>query len=181
MYSLYACSLSQSISIIAVEPAPNNLKYLIENIGLNSFSARFTVISNPLASRVFNGTLVNPDQRPGASGAQVQDVFSSAGHEITTVTGDLLVQKNGLNDGILKIDVDGNEMDILLGFERSLKEKRFRSVLVELTEFNFNEINLFMLECGLVEDLSYRTLPLHSDSRRKANGKSESNTVFTLR
>ena len=89
--------------------------------------------------------------------------------------------KNGLNDGILKIDVDGNEMDILLGFERSLKEKRFRSVLFELTEFNFNEINLFMLECGLVEDLSYRTLPLHSDSRRKANGKSESNTVFTLR
>jgi len=179
MYSLFAASLSQSICIIAVEPAPNNSKYLSENIQLNNFSNRFTIVSQPLASKVFEGSLANPDQRPGATGAQVHEESTLGELQITTTTGDFLVEQSAIYDGILKIDVDGNELDILSGFEKSLKEKRFRSILVELTGSNINQITEFMGDCGYVEDLWYRALPEHSDSRRRASGKSESNTVFT--
>lgn len=180
MYSLFAASLSQSVFIVAVEPAPNNSRYLSENIQLNNFSNRFILVSQPLASKVFRGSLANPDQRPGATGAQVHKESTLGEHQITTITGDFLVEQSAIYDGILKIDVDGNELDILIGFEKSLKEKRFRSILVELTESNINQITLFMRECEYVEDLSYRSLPEHSDSRRRASGKSESNTIFII-
>ena len=55
------------------------------------------------------------------------------------------------------------------------------SVLVELTGSNINQISAFMLDCEYVEDLSYRALPDHSDSRRRASGKSESNTIFIIK
>ena len=180
MYSLYAASLSQSIYIVAVEPAPNNFRYLSENIQLNNFSNRFNLVSQPLASKVLKGSLANSDQRPGATGAQFQRDSYLGKDSITSTTGDFLVEQIAIIDGILKIDVDGNELDILRGFKKSLKGKRFRSVLVELTGSNINEITSFMCDCGYVEDLSYRELPEHSDSRRKASGKSESNTVFIV-
>ena len=114
------------------------------------------------------------------TGAQIHKESTFGEHQITTTTGDFLVEQSAIYDGILKIDVDGNELDILIGFEKSLKEKRFRSILVELTGSNINQITVFMRDCGYVEDLSYRTLPEHSDSRRRASGKSESNTIFVI-
>ena len=180
MYSLFAASLMRTLRIIAIEPAPNNLQYLIENVELNKFSDRIQVVSKPLASSVFQGTLSNPDQRPGATGAQVKSEFSSDPRKITTTTGDLLVAEHSVFNAILKIDVDGNELDILQGFRESLIGKRICSVLVELTEANNDEIVLFMNECGFEEDLSFRKIPGHSDFRRKESGRSERNTIFKI-
>jgi len=179
MYSLYACSLMKSLRIIAVEPAPNNLQYLIENIGMNNFSDRFQVVTRPLASSIFQGTLSNPDKRPGATGAQVRKDLSLDASQIMTITGDLLVEQYRVLNAILKIDVDGNELDILHGFKESLILKLVRSVLVELTEANSNEIAHFLNQCGFEEDCSFRNVPGHSDIRRKESGKSERNTIFS--
>jgi hypothetical protein len=80
---------------------------------------------------------------------------------------------------IIKIDVDGNDFDILKGAKKSLMNKDIVSILIESSENHQNEISKFLLKFGFESDDRFNNLANHSDVRRKAQDKIERNRVYT--
>lgn len=80
----------------------------------------------------------------------------------------------------MKIDVDGNEIEILEGMSRALRESGMKSILIE-----FNDENKFFGWSGRLEklgffiDFRYENLPNHSRIRRQASGQGARNYIFT--
>ena len=179
MYSLFAATLNENISVISVEPVPNNINVLRENIGLNDLANRMNIEVNPLSDVEGQLFLVNDDLRPGSSGAQLIDNKRVNSVEVKVVTGDSIIRKYSVKDAILKIDIDGDEFKVLNGFKESLRIGVFRSVLVECTDSNLESIKTFLSKMEYEEDLSFENTEGHSRLRRLANNKIEINRIFT--
>jgi FkbM family methyltransferase len=178
MYSLFAATLNENIRVISVEPALNNINVLRENIELNELTNRINIEINPLSDEEGQLFLVTDDLRPGASGAQLVDQKSVNSVEVNAVTGDSLITKHLVKDGILKIDIDGDEFKVLKGFKESLQNGLIRTILVECTNSNLESIKTFLFAMGYKEDLSFENIAGHSRLRRTANNKIEINRIF---
>ena len=179
MYSLFAATLNENICVISVEPVPNNISILRQNIELNDLTNRMNVEVNPLSDVEGQLFLVNDDLRPGSSGAQLVDNKSNNSLEVKVVTGDSIIRKYLIKDAILKIDIDGDEFKVLNGFKESLRVGVFRSILVECTDSNLESIKSFLYKMGYEEDISFENTEGHSRFRRLANNKIEVNRIFT--
>lgn len=186
IYSLYASSVSSKVKIIAVEPVGQNFMELEKNILRNNKQDQITSFQMALSKISGKGILLNVDERLGSSGAQIQ--ISENGKSATTVvmTGDDLLQKmNGikLQNGLgvmLKVDTDGNELDVLRGFEVSFNNGQIHSVLIETHPSNRNGIEEFLLSKKLAEDKSYLEIEGHSDHRREAKGNLERTKIYSI-
>ena len=179
MYSLFAASLNKKLCAIAVEPVPNNINVLRQNIQLNDLENRINVEVTPLSDVEGQAYLVNNDLRPGSSGAQLVDSKSMDSVEMRAMTGDSIIAKYSITDAILKIDIDGNEFKVLVGFKESLRNGFIQSILVECTDSNIESIKTYLEELGFEEDLSFENTAGHSKLRRIANNKIEINRIFT--
>ena len=80
-----------------------------------------------------------------ASSKDIQDLGNS--ELIESLTLDILLNKV-VGQKILKIDVDGNDFDILQGAEESLISKDIVSVLIESPEMQQYEIGNFLARFG---------------------------------
>jgi len=178
MYSLFAASLNENLYAIAVEPVPNNIDVLRQNIQLNDLQNRIIVEVDPLSDVEGQAFLVNNDLRPGSSGAQLVESESIDSVEMRAVTGDSIITKYSITDAVLKIDIDGNEFKVLVGFKESLRNGFIRSILVECTGSNIESIKTFLEEQGFEEDLSFENTAGHSKFRRIATNKMEINRIF---
>ena len=79
---------------------------------------------------------------------------------------------------LIKIDTDGNELDVLKGFLGSFEAGLIATVLVETHPSNRNEIEAFFSELNFWEDESYLKLDGHSNHRREAKGNKERTKVY---
>jgi FkbM family methyltransferase len=181
MYSLFAATLNESIKIISVEPVVNNLEFLYQNILLNGFESQIEVEPSPLWSEEGFAIIQNEDFRPGASGAQVKKSKKVSSNTVHTLSGDYLFQKHSISSALLKIDVDGSELEILRGFEKSFRLKKIVSVLVECTQSKINQITTFLESYGFVELTDYENVPGHSRLRRALKQNAEMNKIFRLK
>jgi hypothetical protein len=123
--------------------------------------------------------LINSDTRPGSSGAQVSLTDSSNSISVEAVTGNLIVDMYQIKKAYLKIDIDGAELGVLLGFKEALSKGCIHSILVECTDSNVHEIKEYLDEFGFYEDLSFENIEGHSKLRRQVNQKAEMNKIFT--
>jgi FkbM family methyltransferase len=58
-------------------------------------------------------------------------------YKVPTITLDSLIEKKNIKSiDILKIDVDGSELDVLEGLKKSLKNNRIKILLTEINEIN---------------------------------------------
>lgn len=114
-FSLYA---AQHASIVyAVEPEPNNLQALKNNIALNKLN-NITVVPFGISDR--NDTAVISDMG-GGSTIKDDGIF---GTEIELITLDaLFANYNIKNVDVLKIDVEGSELEIILGASKETLNK----------------------------------------------------------
>lgn len=181
IYTLYWCSLDSSLSAISVEPSQNNLNLLTENIFLNEFTKRVRIINTPLASQNFSGFYEESDHRPGSSSFKFYpdaDLNPERGSAIRSLTLDSLFNES-LGSKILKIDVDGNDFDILKGAEKSLIAGDILSVLIESSIEQQNEIKKYLEKFGYESDKRFNGTVNHSDVRRIAKGNIERNRIYT--
>ncbi len=80
---------------------------------------------------------------PGHEHASIHDLegvsYSSVGQNaIEVVKGDSLMEESQLNSiDLLKLDIEGAEMDALIGFEKAFREKKIRAI-----QFEYGYINI---------------------------------------
>lgn len=106
--------------VIAVEPEPHNLKALENNIAINNMAHMITVA--PVGISDHRGTAVIGDD---GGGATIKDGLSaSQGATIELITLDDLFDRYGVEKvNVLKIDVEGSELEIITGASRKQLEK----------------------------------------------------------
>jgi hypothetical protein len=111
---------------------------------------------------------------------------SSGGIQVPVYTGDELLssdldrlEKNS-QQVMIKIDTDGNELDVLLGFSETFDRRLIATVLVETHPTNRDGIEEFMRAKNFYENKSFLEVEGHSDHRRAAKGNSERTKIYSL-
>lgn len=141
VYTLFAAS--RGVGVIAFEPSRINHKRLCENVALNEFVG-VECLRLGLGSRAER------------KGFQEYNIIGESGHQLgigdncVVTTGDDLILKGYAQPDYIKLDVDGQEEDILRGCARVLY-KGVRSVLVEVNDY----FGIF----GIMKSFGYREKP----------------------
>jgi len=163
-YSLYYAKLFQSkvANVFSFEPQSQNLILLNENIKLNILNKKIVVISNTL---YLNNTITKFTTLdlfwPGISRGTIRkNNYSSfklfkKGSKIETLglsfTIDFLVENRILpTPNLIKVDVDGNEKEIIQGAMKTLKKTECQTILIEINS-NLNFIKNTLSSLGFKE------------------------------
>jgi FkbM family methyltransferase len=140
LYSLYAAKRRPACRVFAFEPESHNFGSLCGNLLLNRVE-NVTPCFFPLSNREAFAPFYVYDLRPGGALHSLGRPSSlREGPPLLTtgtiaVTIDVLVSRHGLPaPDLLKLDVDGNEEQILDGAAIVLASGSLRSILVEVTE-----------------------------------------------
>ena len=153
LYSIYAASKFQNIDITAFEPSTSNLRILSRNISINNLSDRIKINQFPLSNKENQFlNMLEPEFIEGWSMNSFGENIDFEGKSFTpknkykvygTSINYLLESKILEIPDYIKIDVDGIEHLILKGGLNFLKEKKLKSISVELNEKfeeQFNEV-----------------------------------------
>lgn len=183
IYSLFALTTGAYSRVIAVEPMPLNFNALKTNIKLNELEDKAILYNQPLYSHTLMVNFEFNDERVGSSGGQVVEDPSNTEKintaQVQTLTGDDLIEANQIKQCVIKLDVDGLELEILKGFKKSLSKNLISSILVEATIHNKEEIEYFLNENSFYIDNRFDILTNHSTVRRTVSGSSERNLIFS--
>jgi FkbM family methyltransferase len=163
IYSLYAAQrIGQRGHVYAVEPHLRNAVALIDNIAVNGFTDRITVLTCALAERPRTARFQYDEWLPGSSGSQLADTISENAEARLAAPGiselkiaqsiDALVGQGAIpSPKVVKIDVDGLEPLILAGMQTTLTSaSRPRTLQVECTPSNAGQIEAILRGCGYV-------------------------------
>lgn len=137
-YSLVAATVESTASVFAFEPAYKNYAALCDDIVLNDLGRRITPLPFTLGRQTGLGVLRH---RRLAAGAARHDSRAD-GEAAAAWAYEQPVPVLALDDAValfglpapshVKLDVDGAELDVLAGAERTLRDERLRSLLVEV-------------------------------------------------
>lgn len=130
VYSLYAAS--RGVRVVALEPDVENFKALTENIALNDYQIR------AINRALWDKSGIQRFSHGPEAGMSTGRVGKGEGY-IPVITGEDLVREVEPPDYI-KIDIDGGELQVLLGLGNVLH--RVQEVLLEITENYFNIFRL---------------------------------------
>lgn len=148
-------------TVFAFEPSYGSYARLCENILLNGLTA--TIVPVPLLVGSTSGlrVLAYRDTAPGASRHRLQEEGSAAlqrtkfkpGHiaqKLLSMSLDDLVETCDLPPPtLMKIDVDGGELDVLRGARKALSSEAMRSVILEMEPGLVEPCMQLLKECGL--------------------------------
>ncbi|WP_254768930.1 FkbM family methyltransferase [Salinilacihabitans rarus] len=141
IYTCFAAAKLQSGGVISIEPNPNNVARIEENLALNGLSAE--VHERALMAERDEGVLrIYEDADAGAFGFLSEDGSPVRSESLTidptesvrveTTTGDALVDGGVPTPDVLKIDVEGAELDVLRGLERTITREGVRVIYVDV-------------------------------------------------
>lgn len=161
VYSCYVSGCLDTGSVIAFEPHPDNLILLKRNLGMNESSYR--VCEYALSDEEGRGNLsLETSSEDGGKYS-----LSAAGHvesvSIPVIRGDELVRRKHLPEpDIIKIDVEGAEMNVANGLRETLLQSNCRHVYCEIhpekmTQFGTHPEQLTQY----MSDLGFENLLLH--------------------
>lgn len=120
IYTVLACVANPELRVVAFEPNPFKLPQLRSNVAANGLRDRVTVIGEALSSGSGTAALSIPrdDSTASLTGAGPGDQVV----DVVVTTGDLAL--DGLRVGLVKIDVEGLETEVLAGMSRILSIHR---------------------------------------------------------
>jgi FkbM family methyltransferase len=176
-----AARLSGRGTVVAVEPSAPTFARLCENIVLNGFESIIVPVPVPLAATETLSSFAYRDRQPGQTrhlfdGTPWQPGVRKAAdytQPVLTVTLDHLVNHFNLPaPTLIKLDVDGAEMQVLLGARATLRSASVRSLIVELRGNEATAIARMLEDAGL--KLSNR----HEHAEGSGSGRSWA-AIFT--
>ena len=142
---IYSCYFAKSNrgKAYSVEPSILNLPTLMKNIGLNKLHDKITIVAHAVTDKTCVGNMELSSEEAGGAfntfakineSSSSRDEAANLTYSSLAYSLDDLVFKFGLIDkpNFLKIDVDGNELEILVGAEKILKSAQLKSVLIEV-------------------------------------------------
>lgn len=132
MYSLIA-SHQPGVNVYSFEPHPFTFNCLLENISLNKLEK--TIRPFQLALSDSNGYVLFSNGR-GVSTNKIEEkpLNNLNTIQVGAITGDSFCEKHKAAPDIIKIDVEGRESKVLLGFENTIKNVKI--VMVESKSIN---------------------------------------------
>ena len=115
---LFAQWVGPAGHVIAFEPAPASIEGLRRQLALNHLAARVEVVEAAVAGTVGSASF----ECDGASGANALGTGARDARTITvaTTTIDAFCAAHGVRPDVIKIDVEGAELDVLRGARQTL-------------------------------------------------------------
>ena len=165
IFSLYA-ALVENVRVVAIEPSSESFATLNVNIRLNNLDKKIDSYCLGASDETKLAKLYMKDTGSGSSHNTVGKSenqfgsFKAKGHQaIFAIRLDDLAELEGsLKPDHIKLDVDGNEPEIIRGASKVLKSAK--SVLIEIEGKNYSEnfkkIRLSLEKTGLIEDKTWR-------------------------
>ena len=144
LYSIYNSLKNQNSKTIAFEPSSSNLRILSRNISINNLQDKIEIFQIPLSNVQNKFLLMREAQYIEGSGLNTfganfnyegKVIESNNNYKIFGSTINYFLRNNILDiPDHIKIDVDGIEHFILEGANEFLKEKKIKSILIEVNE-----------------------------------------------
>ena len=129
--------------VFSFEPVTSNLKILKQNIKLNGFTC-IKIIPKALADKRGKATLLLTRHHGGATlsslGISPPDVSGEIEVELETID-DLMAEEQLRIPKLIKLDVEGAEMVVLKGMEKTLKEHH-PALIYELDSSELNQLEV---------------------------------------
>jgi FkbM family methyltransferase len=125
--------------VLAFEPNPNARKQLVENLALNGCENAIVVPAAVAASTGRAYLHVPASDDPSFSSLEGGRFAEGAPLQVDTTTVDDAVAEHGLRPSAMKIDVEGMELEVLRGAERTLADAR-PLLIVEVSEQSAPEV-----------------------------------------
>jgi len=180
LYSLVAASLvGDGGKVYAVEPHAVNVMSLMQNVAANQFQGRVHVISTALhhSTGVFDFNYYSLE--PGSAMSQLGETKDGYDKEFEPIVSELklavsvddLISRHQMTPpNHVKIDVDGNELQVIEGMKNLLRgHNRPRSVQVEINKRYKSELLALLLNCSYVESQKHYTAAGESALARGAD------------
>jgi len=186
IYSLYCAVMHSKGEVWAFEPDNNNFERLCDNVRLNEFyhvMPWHRAISDTNEKTVFYEIF----DQIGSSGGQIlkrPEEFISK-HDILARTVDimaLLAMGFFRRPQYIKIDIDGQELNVVKGMSETIKNPALKSVLIEIDQTDpgkVSQITLAFLDAGFTVNNRFNQMRPHSTERREREGINVRNVVFT--
>ena len=148
LYSIYASITHPECEVISFEPSSNNLRVLSRNISINNLEKSIKIFTNPLTDKGKKFLMMQHNEfNEGGALNSFGENFNFEGKKyfypmnyqlLGFSIKDILDNKFLEIPDYIKIDVDGIEHLILSGAGEYLKDKKIKSISVEINE-NFNK------------------------------------------
>ena len=181
IYSLFCAAIHPKSIIVAFEPHPINFARLVGNIIDNGFNGRLKAHQFMIADATREAYFDFKDIEPGCTGGQMVKPMNNRIDHCRSLD-DLITYSFDFDmPNHIKIDIDGQEDNVIKGMSGILKDGRLKSVLVELDQSknSFHEIVLSFLENEFTMNNKFNCLKPHSTDRRIKEGINVRNVIFT--
>ena len=156
VYSIYYAKLFNS-KVFSFEPSFRNLDLLYRNIKLNNLLEYINIIPTPIHEKEIIGFFLKENNLAGEARATFKTDLKNV-RDVKTLSFSLdffVLNKIIDKPNIIKIDVDGNEIDVLRGAKDTLKDDFCRSILVEIRKSTEDQVSNILKSCGFTKDLSF--------------------------
>lgn len=142
-YSAEVLGFNQRVNVYAFEPHPDTFQRLSEKFNENK---RITILNKGLSESVGFLELYDYENKDGSQHAslfsevitEIHGAGKSVSHKVSLTTLDDFIEENSIDIiTLLKIDTEGNELQVLRGGIVALKSKKIAAI-----HFEFNEMNV---------------------------------------
>jgi FkbM family methyltransferase len=185
LYSLFCASKYPDMQIHAFEPGTANYKALLNNIESNGYQNitphKLAVSDRPDIWGNFYEISDDSGASGGQFGAKLEGTAYASSHLVRTTTIDCMAAEVGL-PAYIKIDIDGQEFEVVKGMSRTMQSDKLRSVLIEIDQSDpskVSQIMLAFLNAGFSVQNGFNQMRPHSTTRREREGIDVRNVVFT--
>jgi FkbM family methyltransferase len=183
LYSIYAAK--RGIRVVAFEPESQNFALINRNLFLNGLADDVIGLNVAISDKDGMDYLFMPDFQPGGALNNVGEAVDLHHKEfkphfkqgvITFSLDSFISHYPDYFPTHIKLDVDGLEAKIICGAEKTLRDPRLKSLLIEINE-NLPEDRE---TCAFIENLGLKFLhKKHSEMASQGDFKSLINYVFT--
>jgi FkbM family methyltransferase len=133
VYTIYFLAQNKNGKVVAFEPHPANIAGLVDNLSSNDLlNDRITIVSNPLYS---DQSICNFNMHStvvGDSNHTASKSVSAACFRSLTMTLETPLSYGLSCPDYLKVDVDGNERDIIQSADAILANPKLKGILIEI-------------------------------------------------
>tara|TARA_B100001029_G_C15043477_1_gene445369 strand:- start:30 stop:956 length:927 start_codon:yes stop_codon:yes gene_type:complete len=168
VYTLFYAATHNS-KVYSFEPSFRNLDLLVRNIVLNNLSDNISIISNPVFDRQLINNFSQARNIAGMSEATfgsrkkegVHNYFSrfneaSTNYKTLSISIDKLIEDSVIQKpNLIKIDVDGNEIEVLKGARKTIESGNCNSILVETRNDTTDVIGKILTDSGFKRSFDF--------------------------